>query len=122
VANLAKIPVYILIGWLTSGVAFFTVESLWFDSILIPALLVGVFGGRRLLPHDPQRVFSIAVIILAGGAALKRLLGLKHPTNSELRRLLQVETFCKKRERTDPVGVIVGGCGDHQFVDAETLL
>jgi uncharacterized protein len=74
--NVAKVPVYVLLGWLSAGGAFFTAESLRFDAALVPAVLAGVFGGRWLLPRIPQRVFSIGVLVLAFAAALKLLAGL----------------------------------------------
>jgi uncharacterized protein len=73
--NLAKIPVYLLIGRFLSGGAFFTAESLRFDVMTFPAVLVGVFAGRWLLPRIPQATFSIAVLILAAVAAMKLLAG-----------------------------------------------
>ncbi len=75
VINLAKIPLYVLIGWLTVGGSFFTPQSLAFDALLIPAVLVGVFGSRWLLPRIAPRTFSVAVLILAAGAAVKLLVG-----------------------------------------------
>ncbi len=73
--NLAKVPVYLLLGWLATGGAFFTAESLRYDAVLLPAVVVGVFGGRWLLPRIPQRVFSMGVLVLAFLAAVKLLVG-----------------------------------------------
>jgi uncharacterized protein len=73
--NLAKVPVYLLLGWLASGGHFFTAESLAFDLAVMPAVLAGVFGGRWMLPRIPQRVFNIAVLVLAFLAAVKLLVG-----------------------------------------------
>ncbi len=72
--NVAKVPVYVLLGWLTDGGSFFTFESLRFNLVLVPAVLVGLFAGRWLLPRIPQRVFSISVLVLAAVAAVRLLL------------------------------------------------
>ncbi len=72
--NAAKIPVYLLIGALTTGGAFFTAESLSFDAVLIPAVIAGVFGGRALLTKISARVFHILVLVMAAGAAARLLL------------------------------------------------
>jgi uncharacterized protein len=69
--NLAKIPVYLLLGIFVSGGLFFTRETLLFDTYMLPAVLTGVFGGRWLLPRIPQRTFSIIVLILAALAAVR---------------------------------------------------
>ncbi len=71
--NLAKVPVYLLLGLI--GGPFFTASSLGFDAVLLPAVVAGVYGGRWLLPRIPQRVFTLAVLVLAFIAALKLLAG-----------------------------------------------
>ncbi len=73
--NLAKVPVYLLLGMLVAGGPFFTADSIRFDAALIPAVVAGVFGGRWLLPRIPQRVFSMVVLVLAFLAAIKLLIG-----------------------------------------------
>jgi uncharacterized protein len=74
--NLAKVPVYLAIMKFAGGRAFFTADSLRFDLLVVPAIFVGVFGGKWLAPRIPQRSFSYAVVTLAGLASLKLLLGL----------------------------------------------
>jgi uncharacterized protein len=72
--NLAKIPVYLLIGALTAGGSFFTRESLLFDLVLVPAVIAGVFSGRWLLPRISPLMFNVLVLVMAAGAAVKLLL------------------------------------------------
>jgi uncharacterized membrane protein YfcA len=72
--NVAKIPVYLALGEWSSGGRFFTGQRLAFDTALIPALLVGVFGGRRLFNKLPDRAFLIVVLVLSAAGAVKLLL------------------------------------------------
>jgi uncharacterized membrane protein YfcA len=72
--NVAKIPVYLALGEWSSGGHFFTGERLAFDTALLPALLIGVFGGRRLFNRLPDRAFLIAVLVLSAAGAVKLLL------------------------------------------------
>jgi uncharacterized protein len=72
--NLAKIPVYLVLGEWSSGGRFFTSTSLAFDAALLPALLIGVFGGKKLFHRLPDRGFLIAVLVLSTAGAVKLLL------------------------------------------------
>jgi hypothetical protein len=72
--NLSKVPVYVLIGELTTGGRFFTVESLLFDLALLPAVVVGVYGGRHVFHRLPERLFVWIVLALSLAGALKLLL------------------------------------------------
>jgi uncharacterized protein len=71
--NLAKVPVYALIGLLASGGPFFTAASLGFNAALVPAVLAGVYGGRWLLPRIPQRTFTILVLVFSAAASIRLL-------------------------------------------------
>ncbi len=73
--NASKIPFYAAIGQWSAGGHFFSVDALRYDAILIPAVLVGVFGGKLLFGRLPQRLFRWLVVILAGIAAVKLLVG-----------------------------------------------
>ena len=70
--NLAKIPLYLLLGYLTTGGHFFTRESLLWNLCMVPAIIVGVYLGRYLLPRISQEVFVILVLVLSalGGSRL----------------------------------------------------
>jgi uncharacterized protein len=73
--NAAKLPVYLAIGRWSAGGPFFTAESLRFDLVLIPAVIVGVFAGRWLLPRISKQVFTLIVLVLAALASMKLLAG-----------------------------------------------
>jgi uncharacterized membrane protein YfcA len=66
--NLAKIPFYLALGH------FFTGESLLYDLCLFPVVLVGLYGGRALLPRLHDRLFVWLVLALSLGGALRLLL------------------------------------------------
>lgn len=60
--NLLKVP-------LSAGLCLITPESLVENAKLVPAVMLGILGGKRVLHHVPQRVFDwivIAFAILAG--------------------------------------------------------
>lgn len=72
--NVAKVPVYVALGALSSGGHFLTASSLAFDAACLPAVLVGVFGGRSLFHKLPERAFLIAVLVLSAAGASRLLL------------------------------------------------
>jgi uncharacterized membrane protein YfcA len=72
--NVAKVPVYLGLGAWSSGGPFFTGTSLAFDAVLIPAILVGVFSGRKLLHKLPEKAFVVGVLVLSTAGAVKLLL------------------------------------------------
>ena len=74
VVNLSKIPLYLAIGELTDGGRFFTVDSLLYAACMVPAVVAGVFSGRALFHHLPQRAFLFAVLVLSAGGAVRLLL------------------------------------------------
>ncbi|MEQ1703665.1 MAG: sulfite exporter TauE/SafE family protein [Ilumatobacteraceae bacterium] len=71
--NLAKVPVYVAIGELSDGGRFFTGESLLYDLALLPAVAVGVYGGKRVFHKMPERWFLWAVLVLSCAGAIKLL-------------------------------------------------
>jgi uncharacterized protein len=73
--NAAKLPVYLAIGRWSTGGPFFTAESLRFDLLLVPAVIIGVFAGRWLLSRISQRVFTLTILVLAAFASIKLLVG-----------------------------------------------
>lgn len=68
--NLSKIPFYVALGAWSEGGPFFTTDSLVWDAALIPAIVAGVFAGRRLQHRIPQRAFLIAVLALSAAGAV----------------------------------------------------
>jgi hypothetical protein len=63
VINLMKLPIYAPLGMITPA-------SLVFDACLVPLVVLGALGGRRIVPHIPQGAFERAVLVLAALAAL----------------------------------------------------
>ncbi len=72
--NIAKIPVYLALGYWSTGGAFFTGTTLSFDAVLFPAVLIGLFSGRRLLHVLPEKAFLVGVLVLSIAGAVKLLL------------------------------------------------
>lgn len=68
--NVAKIPFYLALGRWSEGGAFFTAESLAWDTVLVPAIVGGVFVGRAVYRRIPQREFLVAVLALSGLGSL----------------------------------------------------
>ena len=72
--NLAKIPLYLALGAWTSGGHFFTGESLLWNLALAPAIVVGVFAGRWLLPRISPQHFVVLVLVLSAAGGVRLLL------------------------------------------------
>lgn len=73
--NLAKFPIYLALGGLTSGGSFFTLATLKFALMLIPVVVLAVLVGRRLFHVVPTRLFVTIVLVLAAAASVKLLAG-----------------------------------------------
>ncbi len=67
IVNVFKIPFSAHLGLITGG-------SLMFNLLLIPAVAVGIFSGRHLIRHIPQKLFERLLLVFAAVAAL-RLIG-----------------------------------------------
>jgi len=63
VVNLLKAPVYAWHG-------LYSRESLTFDVLMVPAVLVGALAGRWLIRNIDQRMFEVLVIALTGISCL----------------------------------------------------
>jgi hypothetical protein len=72
--NLAKIPLYVALGLLTADGHFFTGETLLWNLCLVPAIVVGVYAGKALLPHIRQQMFVILVLVLSAAGGVRLLL------------------------------------------------
>jgi uncharacterized membrane protein YfcA len=59
--NLMKLP---LMGGAVPGLKLITAETLWFNVLIFPGLLVGVLLGRKLFGIIPERYFVPCVLIL----------------------------------------------------------
>lgn len=73
-SNVAKIPFYLAIGAWSEGGPFFTAETLAYGAVLIPAVVAGVYSGKWLFPHLPQRLLIGVVLTTAAIGALRLLL------------------------------------------------
>ena len=73
--NLAKIPIYLTLGWFATGGAFFTGESLLWDLTLVPMVAAGVYLGKWALPRISQEVFVVLVLVLSAIGGLRLLIG-----------------------------------------------
>ena len=68
IVNLSKLPLFGSMGMIT-------VETLKFDLILIPAVILGALVGKRLFLLIPQKVFDPLVLALALIAAIRMVTG-----------------------------------------------
>jgi uncharacterized membrane protein YfcA len=73
--NVAKIPLYLALGWWTDGGHFFTADSLLWNLCLVPAIVGGVFAGRWLLPRISQEMFVLGVLVLSAAGGIRLLVG-----------------------------------------------
>jgi uncharacterized membrane protein YfcA len=64
--NLIKVP-------LNARLALITQESLWENARLLPAVVLGVFGGKWLVRHLPQAAFEWMIVVFATLAGLRLL-------------------------------------------------
>jgi uncharacterized protein len=71
--NLAKVPLYIALGELSTGGRFFSVTSIAYDALLVPAVIVGVCAGRAMFSRIRQAAFLWLVLALSAAGALKLL-------------------------------------------------
>ena len=69
--NVSKIPFYVALGAWTDGGPFFTGESLLFNLVLVPAIVVGVYAGRALFHRIPQQTFVLVVLALSALGAIR---------------------------------------------------
>ena len=72
--NLAKIPLYVALGALTSGGHFFTRDTLLWNLLMVPAIVAGVYLGRFLLPRISQATFVVLVLVLSALGGLRLLM------------------------------------------------
>ena len=68
IINAFKVP-------FSAGLGLIRADTLLFNLILVPAVLLGVFGGRWLLQRIPQRLFNLLMLAFAALAALRLILG-----------------------------------------------
>ena len=75
IVNLSKLPVFIVLSMMNPSKPIITMKSIYFVGTMCPIILIGVFIGKWLLPRFSQKAFDSTVLILAGAAAVKLLIG-----------------------------------------------
>jgi uncharacterized membrane protein YfcA len=75
IINLSKLPVYVILSINNPKKPLITWESLKINLIVIPIILMGVFIGKWILPRISEKAFNNIVLILAGLAAIKLIIG-----------------------------------------------
>jgi uncharacterized membrane protein YfcA len=72
--NLTKLPIYAFLSLAIPSNPMVTANTVAFDLMMLPVIVVGAFVGKWLLPHISQRLFDTLVLVLAGAAAIKLIL------------------------------------------------
>ena len=75
IVNVSKLPIYFALTAMNPGKPIITAHSLLFNLMTFPAILVGVFIGKWLLPRIPQKAFDAVVLALAAASAAKLIVG-----------------------------------------------
>jgi len=65
--NVLKLP-------LNAHLSLVTMDSLRQNLTLLPAVALGIFGGKAMLRHVPQRIFEQMIVIFAVFAGFRMLL------------------------------------------------
>lgn len=73
--NVSKLPLFLLLTLLNPARPIITWQSLLFNLAVVPLIVAGVYLGRWLLVHIPQRLFDQVVLLLAAAAAVRLLVG-----------------------------------------------
>ena len=68
IVNLVKVPVFANLGMITA-------DTIRFDIMAIPGIVLGAIAGKWVLPRIPQKVFNATVLILAAVAAARLIVG-----------------------------------------------
>lgn len=76
IINMVKIPLFFIPD--QHGQSRITVDTLWLDILIAPAVVVGAFIGRRIFTHFKQKTFIWVVVCLAGMGTLKLLFFAPH--------------------------------------------
>ena len=71
IINLSKLPIYIGLTAMNPQKPIVTLHSMKFVLLISPAIIVGVFIGKWLLPRISQKLFESVILVLAAVAALK---------------------------------------------------
>lgn len=66
IVNLGKVPIFLYLSKIHPSKPMLTLSGLKFDLMVIPAILLGVFIGKWMLPRISQKAFEVVVLVLAG--------------------------------------------------------
>lgn len=75
IINVSKFPIYVALSLLIPDKPIVTGSSLMFNLAVFPAILVGAYAGKWLLPRIPQKSFEAVVVVLAAAGAIKLIVG-----------------------------------------------
>ena len=74
VVNVAKVPVYVALGRWSAGGPFFTRESLAYDLVLVPMVVLGAYADGGCSPTSHNNCSSASCSSLSAAGAVKLLL------------------------------------------------
>jgi len=69
--NLTKLPLYVFLSLVLPAKPMVNANTLLFDLVMFPVIVIGAFIGKWLLPRISESIFNNIVMVLAGIAALK---------------------------------------------------
>jgi hypothetical protein len=75
--NLTKVPIFVVLTRLAPANPIYNGDSLRFNLIMVPVIVVGVCVGKWLLPRISQARFNNWVLFLAGIAAINLIVPFK---------------------------------------------
>ena len=75
IINLSKVPIYLYLTKIHPNKPMITLPSFLLDVKLFPLILIGIAIGKWLLPRISQKRFDQVVLVLAGIAAIKLIVG-----------------------------------------------
>ena len=75
IVNLSKVPVYIGLSVANPKNPVMTVDTFVFTLMMIPAIVVGVYIGKWILPRFSQESFEAIVLTLAAVTAIMLIIG-----------------------------------------------
>lgn len=75
IINVSKFPIYVILTRIEPQKPIVTSESLMFNLAVCPAIILGVFIGKWMLPRMSQKKFESTVIVLAALGALNLIFG-----------------------------------------------
>ncbi len=74
IINVSKFPIYVALSRLIPQKPIVTTDSLTLNAAVFPAVVVGVYIGKWLLPRLSQKSFELAVILLSLAGALNLII------------------------------------------------